>query len=155
MFENVRRLEREGAIRIEPAVARGRRVSLVFAGGPAARAALAFPEHLTDLERPLLAALVARLAPASAFIRAIVLFGSRARGRSTPESDLDVAVRVAGRRDRKLEDRIVAIAAEEQWRSPFEGVLRLSPLVIFEGEPATSLGRTLDREGIVLWSRPG
>jgi len=84
-----------------------------------------------------------------------VLFGSRARGRSTPESDIDVAVLVAGRRDRTLEDRIVVIAVDEQWRSPFEGALRLSPLVVFEGEPATSLRRTLDREGIVLWNRRG
>lgn len=155
VFENVRRLEREGAVRIEPAIARGRRVSLVFAGGPAVRERIAFPDHLTDLERPLLAALVARLSAASARVRAIVLFGSRARGRSTPESDLDVAVLVAGRRDPRLEDRIVAIAADEQWRAPFDGALRLSPLVVFSGEPAGAIRRTLDREGIALWTRPG
>jgi len=155
VFENVRRLEREGAVRIEPAIARGRRVSLVFAGGPPVRDRIAFPEHLTDLERPLLTALAARLAAASPRIRAIVLFGSRARGRSTPESDLDVAVLVAGRRDPKLEDRIVAIAADVQWRAPFDGALGLSPLVVFSGEPAGAIRRTLDREGITLWTRPG
>ena len=154
VFENVRRLEREGAVRVEPGIARGRRVSLVFAGVPAVRERVAFPDHLTDLERRLLAALVARLAAASTRIRAIVLFGSRARGRSTPESDVDVAVRVAASRDRKLEDRIVSIAADEQWRSPFEGALRVSPLVLFDGEPAGPLHRTLDREGVALWTRP-
>jgi hypothetical protein len=155
VFENVRRLEREGAVRVEPAIARGRRVSLVFAGGSPVRERIAFPDHLTDLERPLLTALVARLAAASARIRSIVLFGSRARGRSTVESDLDVAVLVAGRCDPKLEDQIVAIAADEQWRAPFDGALRLSPLVIFSGERAGSIRRTLDREGIALWTRPG
>jgi predicted nucleotidyltransferase len=153
VFENVRRLEREGAVRVEPGIARGRRVSLVFAGRPAVSERIAFPDHLTDLERRLLAALVARLSAASMRVRAIVLFGSRARGRSTPESDVDVAVLVAGSRDRKLEDRIVSIAADAQWRPPFDGTLRLSPLVIFTGEPAGPLRRTLDREGIALWTR--
>jgi predicted nucleotidyltransferase len=154
VFENVRRLEREGAVRVEPGIARGRRVSLVFAGVPAVREQIEFPDHLTDLERRLLAQLVARLSAASTRIRAIVLFGSRARGRSTPESDVDVAVRVAASRDRKLEDRIVSIAADEQWRPPFDGALRVSPLVLFDGEPAGPLHRTLDREGVALWTRP-
>lgn len=151
VFENVRRLEREGAVRIEPGVAGGRRVSMVYA---AVREPIAFPEHLTDFERRLLAALVARLASESARIRAVVLFGSRARGRSTVESDVDVAVLVAGKRDRRLEDRVVSIAAELQWQPPFEGVLRLSPLVVFAAERVGPLRRTLDREGIALWTRP-
>jgi predicted nucleotidyltransferase len=150
VFENVRRLEREGAVRVEPGIAGGRRVSVVFA---AARERIAFPDHLTDHERRLLAALVARLAAESARIGGVVLFGSRARARSTPESDIDVAVLVAGKRDRRLEDRVVARAAEVQWQPPFDGLLRLSPLVVFAGEPAGSLRRTLDREGIALWNR--
>jgi len=154
VFENVRRLERAGAVRIEPAIAHGRRISLVFAAGPAAHAGLAFPDHLTDLERRLLTALVTRLSAASARISAIVLFGSRARARSTPESDVDVAVLVAGNRDTKLEDRVVSIAAETQWQPPFDGMLRLSPLIVFAGERVSPLRRTLDREGIALWTRP-
>jgi predicted nucleotidyltransferase len=151
VFENVRRLEREGVVRIEPTVAGGRRVSLVFA---AARKSIAFPDHLTDLERRLLAAFVARLAAASACISGIVLFGSRARAHSTPESDIDVAVLVGGSRDRTLEDRVIELAAELQWQPPFEGLLRLSPLVVFAAERAGALRRTLDREGIALWTRP-
>jgi predicted nucleotidyltransferase len=151
VFENVRRLEREGAARIEPGRAGGRRVSLVFA---AAREPIAFPDHLTDLERRLLAAFVARLVLESPRICGIVLFGSRARARSTPESDVDLAVLVAGRRDRTLEDRVVKLAAEVQWQPPFEGLLRLSPLVLFAAERAGALRRTLDREGIALWTRP-
>jgi predicted nucleotidyltransferase len=149
VFENVRRLEREGAVRVEPGIG-GRRVSLVFAAAPER---IAFPDRLTALERRLLAALVARLAAESMRVGGIVLFGSRARGRSTPESDIDVAVLVAGNRDRKLEDRIVALAADLQWQPPFEGLLRLSPLVLFAAEPAGLLRRALDREGIVLWTR--
>jgi len=151
VFENVRRLEREGAVRVEPGTAGGRRVSRVFAAAPEP---IAFPDHLTDLERRLLAALVARLAAASPRIGGIVLFGSRARARSTPESDLDVALLVAGNRDRRLEDRVVALAAELQWQRPFEGLPRLSPLVVFAAAPAGALRRTLDREGIALWTRP-
>jgi predicted nucleotidyltransferase len=151
VFENVRRLEREGAVRVEPGIAGGRRVSLVFA---AAREAIAFPDHLTDLERRLLAAFVARLAAESARISGIVLFGSRARARSTPESDIDVAVLVAGKRDRRLEDRVVELAAELQWQPPFDGLLKLSPLVLFAAEPAGALRRTIAREGITLWTRP-
>jgi predicted nucleotidyltransferase len=67
-----------------------------------ARSPAASPSHLTDLERRLLAAFVARLAAESPRISGIVLFGSRARARSTPESDIDLAVLVAGRRDRRL-----------------------------------------------------
>jgi predicted nucleotidyltransferase len=151
VFENVRRLEREGAVRIEPGIAGGRRVSLVFA---AVRDPIAFPDHLTDLERRLLAAFVARVAADSPRIGAIVLFGSRARARSTPESDIDLAVLVAGRRDRRLEDRVVKLAAELQWQAPFEGLLRLSPLVLFAAEPSGALRRTIAREGITLWTRP-
>lgn len=150
VFDNVRRLERDGAVRVEPGTAGGRRVSLVFA---AAREPIAFPDHLTDLERRLLGALASRLAAESARIGGIVLFGSRARGDSTPESDIDVAVLVDGRRDRKLEDRIVALAADLQWQPPFEGLLRLSPLVLFAAERVGPLRRTLDREGIALWTR--
>jgi predicted nucleotidyltransferase len=151
VFENVRRLEREGAVRVEPTIAGGRRVSLVFA---AEREALAFPDHLTDLERQLLAALVGRLAAESQRIRGIVLFGSRARARSTPDSDLDVAVLAAGRRDRRLEDRVVELAAELQWQPPFDGLLRVSPLVLFAAAPGGALGRSIAREGIRLWTRP-
>ncbi len=151
VFENVRRLERESAVRVEPGIAGGRRVSLVFA---ATREPIAFPDHLTDHERRLLAALVARLAAESARVGGIVLFGSRARALSTPESDIDVAVLVAGKRNRRLEDRVVALAAELQWQPPFDGLLRLSPLVVFAGEPAGPVRRTLDREGIALWIRP-
>lgn len=150
VFENVRRLEREGAVRVEPGTTGGRRVSLVFA---AARERIAFPDHLTELERRLLTTFVARLAAESARIGGIVLFGSRARARSTPESDIDVAVLVAGNRDRRIEDRVVGLAAELQWQPPFEGLPRLSPLVVFAGEPAGPLRRTLDREGIALWTR--
>jgi predicted nucleotidyltransferase len=151
VFENVRRLEREGAVRIEPTVAGGRRVSLVFA---APREPVTFPDHLTELERRLLAAFVARLAAESARISAIVLFGSRARARSTPESDIDLAVLVTGKRDRRLEDRVVELAAELQWQPPFDGLLKPSPLVLFAAEPAGALRRTIAREGITLWTRP-
>jgi predicted nucleotidyltransferase len=151
VFENVRRLEREGAVRVEPGIAGGRRVSLVFA---AVREPIAFPDHLTDLERRLLAAFVTRLAAESPRISGIVLFGSRARARSTPESDIDVAVLAVGKRDRRLEDRVVELAAELQWQPPFEGLLRLSPLALFAAEPGGALRRTIAREGITLWTRP-
>jgi predicted nucleotidyltransferase len=150
-FENVHRLEREGAVRIEPGTAGGRRVSLVYAAAPTS---IAFPDHLTDHERRLLAAFVGRLAAESPRIGGVVLFGSRARARSTPESDIDLAVLVAGHRDRGLEDRVVELAAELQWQSPFDGLLRLSPLMVFAAEPAGALRRTIAREGIEVWTRP-
>jgi predicted nucleotidyltransferase len=154
VYENVRRLERDGAVRVERATAGGRRLSLVFAAPVAARGGIAFPEHLTDHERRLLATLVARLADASPRVRAVVLFGSRARARSTVESDLDVAVLVAGRRDRRLEHRVISAAAEAQWQPPFDGTPRLSAVVVFAGERMSHLRGTLAREGITLWTRP-
>lgn len=150
VFENVRLLERAGAVRVESGAAGGRRVSLVF---PASREPVLVPDHLTGLERRLLGAFASRLAAEATRVDRVVLFGSRARGDSTPESDIDVAVLLRGRRDRRLEDRIVALAADLQWQPPFDGLLRLSPLVLFAAERPGPLRRALDREGVTLWTR--
>ena len=84
-------------------------------------------------------------------LREARLFGSRARGEGTPDSDLDLALVVtpAGRERRR---RVHDLAFDTMLR---HGVL-LSPLVIEEGVLATLRARErrlaldLDREGIRL-----
>lgn len=78
VFGNARRLERAGAVRVEPGAPGGRPESLAFA---APREPILVPDHLTDLERRLLGAFASRLAAESSRFDRFVLF---AAGRPAP-----------------------------------------------------------------------
>jgi predicted nucleotidyltransferase len=155
VFDAVKRLAAEGALRVEPVARNNRRATLVTAPPASGRATSALPAHLSEAERTALAALAARLAALDPRIESLRLFGSRARGASGPDSDLDLAVCVRGRRDAALERRIVAEFADVEWSAPLEGALRLSPLVRFAGEPRALIEAAIEREGIPVWKTPG
>jgi predicted nucleotidyltransferase len=110
-------------------------------------ASLRFPPHLTPLERARLARLIGCIAADPRVIR-VRLFGSRARGRSHADSDLDLAVDLAVPRERDLERWLGEAASDDEPEAP-----PLQLVAIFAGEPPGRLGRTLEREGIELWKR--
>lgn len=111
--------------------------------------AAAFPAHLTPLERQRLASLVERLMSDPGLSK-VVVFGSRARGRSHVGSDLDVAVYFSSSRDRDLERWLgePAASGEDDAEAP---PLQIVPF--FAGERPGRLDAALEREGIVLWTR--
>jgi hypothetical protein len=81
------------------------------------------------------------------------VFGSRARGLSGEESDLDIAVQAAPGADRL---RLRDVAADAAWDAMAEKDafrLRLAPVVLPAPEPVPPAGlhAAIAREGIPLW----
>ena len=136
---------------LRSAATAGRRAVLVRVPGRRQARGARLPAHLSDTESMALRALAARKASLGGRVREMRLFGSRARGVAHPHSDLDVAVRVRGRRDAALERAIVMAFADVEWGPPLEGALRLSPLVIFEDAARAAVMANIEREGITLW----
>ena len=117
---------------------------------PPARARAAGPglAQLTPLENALVAEFAARVrALAAARFERIAVFGSRIRGGSRADSDLDVAVFITGREDRALRTAIYAAAAEAA--AALEGAepALLQPSVIFAGSARTRFVEIVEREG--------
>lgn len=108
-----------------------------------------FPPHLTPFERARLEGLLARLATEPRLSR-VVVFGSRARGRSRADSDLDLAVYFQSPRSRELERWLDAQATTPE-EIPDAPRLQLVPF--FADEPPTRLDGAVKREGIVLWTK--
>jgi len=102
-----------------------------------------------------LRAIIARLGELDSRVVALELFGSRARGESSWDSDLDRTVRVRGRRDASLERRIIAAFADVEWGAPLEGALRISPLVLFEGDRRAAIESVIAIEGVPVWKTGG
>lgn len=112
---------------------------------PPARSRAAGPgiAQLTPLENALLADFAGRIRTlAGARLERISVFGSRARGGSRADSDLDVAVFVAGGEDRALRAAIYAAAALEGAEPAL-----LQPSVIFAGSARTGFVEIVEREG--------
>ena len=115
---------------------------------PPARAAASGLDLLTPLENALLADFAGRVrALAAARLARISVFGSRARGGSRADSDLDVAVFLSGREDRALRAAIYAAASEAA--AALEGAepALLQPAVIFSGSARTRFVEAVEREG--------
>jgi hypothetical protein len=112
------------------------------------------PRFLTPAEDRLidrfLDLLVQRL-PAGA-LRGVVLFGSRARGHSGEDSDIDVAVEVAPDVAPLAARRAVTDAAHEAMAEGDGFALGLSPVVVPAGQGG-GLGAALARDGERLWPR--
>ncbi len=116
---------------------------------PAALFPALFPNHFTPLERQRLAQLIGQLVVEPRLARVLV-FGSRARGRSHIHSDLDVAVYFSAPRDRYLQHWLDDQAALS---STDTDAPHLQVVPFFTNEPPSRLDATLQREGIVLWTR--
>lgn len=86
----------------------------------------------------------------------VVLFGSRARGAASRDSDVDLLVILRSRRP-ELEDAVSGVTYEVMWRHRFNYLV--TPLVLDEPTyeqmrlAGYSLTRNVEREGIVLWNR--
>ena len=112
------------------------------------------PRFLTPAEDRLIACFLALLEqrlPAGA-LRAVTLFGSRARGDSTAESDLDVAVEVGPGITPLAARRLVVDAAHDAMTERDAFGLGLSPVVVPAGQGG-ALGAALARDGERLWPR--
>ena len=117
---------------------------------PPARARGAAPglAQLTPLENGLLADFAGRVrALAGPRLTRITVFGSRAKGGSRGDSDLDVAVFVAGDEDRTLRAGIYAAAAESAAALESGDPALLQPSVIFAGSARTRFVEIVEREG--------
>ena len=117
---------------------------------PPARSRGAAPglAQLTPLENALLTDFAGRVRTlAGTRLARISVFGSRARGGSHADSDLDVAVFVTGGEDRGLRAAIYAAAA--QAAAALEGAepAPLQPSVIFAGSARTRFVEIVEREG--------
>jgi predicted nucleotidyltransferase len=110
---------------------------------------LRFPSHLTPFERARLGRLIARLSADPRVVR-VRLFGSRARGRSRGNSDLDLAVDLAAPRQREIE-RWLAETSFDAEDEPSVPPLQL--VALFADEPPGRLDGALAREGVELWTR--
>jgi hypothetical protein len=124
----------------------------------AALRALRFPpmSYLSPGEREVLRRFVERLDRLPAMPVKLAVFGSRARGDSHAQSDLDLAVLVEGARDPGFESRLSAIAL--QARQPYcagaHGIF-LRAVAIFLSEPADrAFAREVSGHWEVIWTRP-
>jgi len=114
------------------------------------------PLDLGDLERRALAAFAERLRQRyGARFRGLVVFGSRARRDHRPDSDLDVAVVLAGRLDDLVGEAL--IMADDAFDVLLEHGLHLQPMPIEEGSlehpdahPVPHLTRRIAVEGVRL-----
>ena len=116
---------------------------------PPARARSVAPglAQLTPLENALLGDFAPRVrAIAGARLQRIVVFGSRVRGSSRADSDLDVAVFLSGAEDRALRAAIYSAAAEAA-AALAGGEALLQPSAIFAGSPRTGFVDVVEREG--------
>jgi hypothetical protein len=112
---------------------------------------------LTPGEREVLRRFCAAFAALPRVPQTALVFGSRARGDADERSDLDVAVRFAGARDREIESALsrIALRARRGYCSGEYGVL-LKPVALFDTERgASALAQAVAVEGDTIWTRPG
>ncbi len=113
-----------------------------------ARAAAPGLAQLTPLENALVADFAVRVRSlAGSRLERIALFGSRVRGASRADSDLDVAVFVTGAEDRSLRAAIYAAAAGSTVALEGSDNAQLQPCVIFGGSARTRFVEIVEREG--------
>ncbi|MEW6664645.1 MAG: helix-turn-helix domain-containing protein [Thermodesulfobacteriota bacterium] len=112
--------------------------------------AIAETAHLSPFERDLLGKLVSHLSTIRGVDR-IMVFGSRARGLSSDQSDLDVAV-VTNRVDPFCRSAV----EQAKWRALPEDAFLYANVVTISGEDLaadSAFSRSLSREGVEIWSR--
>ena len=83
----------------------------------------------------------------------IVLYGSTARGESTPESDVDIAVFVPARISREAEDRLSDIVVDLNLKyNKVFSVIDIDDSVYRKWKKVSPFYQNVDREGIILWT---
>ena len=112
----------------------------------------AIPEtgNLSPFEKELLGRLVSHLSAIKA-VQRILVFGSRARGRSNEHSDLDVAVITDS-----MDPSSRAAVEEAKWRALPEDAFLYANVVTITGEKLitdTAFSRNLSKEGVEIWTR--
>lgn len=135
--------------------ARGVRLRSVMRRDPVLEA-VRFDPHtlLTPGEQDVLRRFCAGFGRLPRMPRRAAVFGSRARGDSHAQSDLDVAVMVDAPRDLAFESALSAIALAAQrpyWLGEY-GIL-LRPVPFYPGEQ-TALLEAIGGEMEVVWTRP-
>lgn len=108
---------------------------------------------LTQTDQLITARLIDRLITLMPITKVIV-FGSRARGNATAESDLDILIVVSQRTP-----QMMALIDDIAWEIGLSGDVVISPLVLSEKEleqgwmSATPLARAIVMEGIQVWPK--
>jgi len=106
----------------------------------------------SPLDHAILAQVVERLADLP--VTLVGVFGSRARGHSRVDSDLDVAVRLAMGRSREVEQRLWALADSLSVQDDGSAyAVRVQILPLFETDAGGFLERTLAPELDPIWTR--
>ena len=83
----------------------------------------------------------------------IVLYGSTARGESTPESDVDIAVFVPARISLEAEDRLSDIIVDLNLKyNKVFSVIDIDDAVYRKWKSVSPFFQNVDREGITLWT---
>lgn len=89
-------------------------------------------------------------------IESIYLFGSRARNEGDKESDIDLAVIVKTRAALKeITLRAIELSIKVEEELDVSGELMLNPIVLNESLLKTNIGigKTIRKEGVLLWSK--
>ena len=82
----------------------------------------------------------------------IVLYGSVARGTSTPESDVDIAVFVHSRLNADMEDRLSDVVVDMNLKyDKVFSVIDINDATYQKWRHVTPFYQNVDREGVVLW----
>lgn len=83
----------------------------------------------------------------------IVLYGSVARGTSTQDSDVDIAVFLSDRMDHQAEDRLSDVVVDMNLKyDKVFSVIDIEDAVYKKWRGVTPFYRNVDREGVVLWT---
>jgi len=108
--------------------------------------------RLAPSEEKLLELFVARLLAATTpgVVLSVTVFGSRARGDSGPDSDLDVAVEVVAGADRRALQVLAVDLARDLMAERDAEALGLAPVVLDPG-PLWGLRAAVARDGMPIW----
>ena len=82
----------------------------------------------------------------------IILYGSVARGTSTEESDVDIALLIHGTIDENLEDHLLDFIVDMNLKyNRVFSVIDIDYAVFKKWEKVTPFYKNVNKEGIVLW----